>query len=72
MRVLSWNCQGLGSPQVVWLLSIEVKSKNLILVFLMETKAGVNRIKGLQQKLELPQEISVLSDGRSCFGYNLS
>lgn len=65
MRVLSWNYRGLGSPPAIHLLFDEVKSKNLIFVFLMETKAGVNRMKGLQQKLELTQGITMSSDGRS-------
>ena len=63
--MLSWNYRGLGSPPEIRLLFDEVKSKNPILVFLMETKAGVNWIKGLQPKLELTQGISVPSDGRS-------
>ena len=65
MRVLSWNCRGLRSSPAIRLLSDEVKSKNPTWVFLMETKLGVNRIKGLQQKLELTQGITVPSDGRS-------
>ena len=35
------------------------------MVFLVETKAGLSRIKGLQKKLECTQGIVVLSDGRS-------
>ncbi|KAL0012531.1 hypothetical protein SO802_007639 [Lithocarpus litseifolius] len=36
-----------------------------MLVFLAETKAGINRIKGVQRKLEYSQGIIVPSDGRS-------
>ena len=65
MSVLTWNCRGLGSPPTVRLLTDEVKSKNPALVFLVETKASLSRIKGLQRKLGLTQGISVPCDGRS-------
>ena len=42
-----------------------MKSKNPTLVFLSETKAIVNWMKGFQRKLELTQGISVPSDGCS-------
>ena len=65
MRVLAWNCRGLGSSSTVGTLTYEMKAKNPVLVFLSETKASVSRIKGLQRKLELTQGISVPSDGQS-------
>ena len=43
----------------------EVKNCDPILVFLAETKANQNRIKGLQRKLGLTQGITMSSDGRS-------
>ena len=42
-----------------------VKFINAVLVFLSETKASLNRIKGLQRKLNLTQGITVPSDGQS-------
>ena len=42
-----------------------MKSKNPTLVFLSETKAIVNWMKGFQRKLEFTQGILVPSDGRS-------
>ena len=42
-----------------------MKESDPILVFLEETKANQNRIKGLQRKLELTQGIMVPYDGRS-------
>lgn len=63
--MLAWNCRGLGLPSAVRNLIDKVKSKNLDLVFLMETKASPSRIKGLQRKLEYTQGITVLCDGRS-------
>lgn len=47
MNVLAWNYRGLRLPLAVQNLTHEVKSKNPILVFLVETKASPSRIKGL-------------------------
>lgn len=65
MNVLAWNCQGLGSTPAVRILTDELKSKRPILVFLAKTKASSSKGKGIQNKLELMQGISVPSDGRS-------
>ena len=65
MSVPAWNCRGLGSPPAVWILTVKVKSKNPVLVFLVETKASSSRIKDLQRKLEFTQGITVPCDGRS-------
>lgn len=46
-------------------LTDEAKENDPILVFLVETKANQNRIKGLQRKLDLTQGITVPSNGRS-------
>ena len=63
--MLAWNCRGLGSPPAVRILIYKVKSKNPILVFLVETKASLSRTKGFQQKLDLTQGIVVPSDGKN-------
>ena len=42
-----------------------VKDTDPVLVFLSETKANQNRIKGLQRKLNQTQGITVPSDGQS-------
>lgn len=65
MNVLAWNCLGLGSTPVVQILTDEVKSRRPILVFLAKTKVSSSKVKGIQNKLELMQGISVLSNGRS-------
>ena len=65
MSLLAWNCQGLGSAPTVRSLTDVVKFFDPVLVFLSETKASLNRIKGLQRKLNLTQGITVPSDGRS-------
>ena len=65
MTILAWHCRGMGSAPVVRALADEVKVCDPLLVFLVETKATQNRIKGLQRKIGLTQGISVKSDGRS-------
>ena len=65
MSILAWNCQGLGSPPIVRILTDEEKSKNPILVFLVETKASSSRMKGFMRKLEMTQGINVPRDSKS-------
>ena len=65
MSLLAWNCRGLGSAPVVRSLTDVVKFLDPVLVFLSETKASLNRIKGIQRKLNFTQGITVPSDGRS-------
>ena len=42
-----------------------MRAKDPLLVFLLETKARVSKIKGIQNKLDFTQGITVPSDGRS-------
>ena len=65
MSVPAWNFRGLGSPPAVRILIDEVKSKNPVLVFLVETKVSSSRVKDLQRKLEFTQGITVSCDGWS-------
>ena len=65
MIVIAWNCQGLGSSLVDWTFTEEVRAKEPLLVFLLKTKAEASRIKGIQNKLEYIQGITVPSDERS-------
>ena len=65
MSLLAWNCRGLGLAPAVRSLTDVVKFLDPVLVFLSETKASLNRIKGIQRKLNFTQGITVPSDGRS-------
>ena len=65
MSVIAWNCRGLGSSLVVRTLTEEVRAKDPLLVFLLEMKAGVSRIKGIQNKIDFRQGITIPSDGQS-------
>ena len=65
MSVLAWNCRGVGTPPAIRTLTEEVKNQNPVVVFLSETKANTERMKGFQQKIGLTQGIIVPSDGMS-------
>lgn len=60
---LGVELSGTGIKPAVQILTNEVKSKRLILVFLTEMKANASKVKGIQKKLELTQGITVPSDG---------
>lgn len=65
MTILAWNCQGLGSALAVQTLADEVRSHDPLLIFLAKTKTGESKMKGIRNKLEYTQGITVPSDGRS-------
>ena len=65
MSVLAWNCRGLGASPAIRTVTKVVKQKNSMVIFLVETKASIDRMKGFQNKLGFTQGIIVLSDGRS-------
>jgi hypothetical protein len=51
MKILSWNCRGLGSPQAVRALLRLTRIENPQIVFLMETRLKVNEVEGVRSKL---------------------
>ena len=63
--MIAWNYRGMGSTLAVRTLTDEVRTREPLLVFLVETKARVSRIRGIQAKLNYTQGIVVPSDGRS-------
>ena len=65
MTILAWNCRGIGSALAVRNLADEVRLKDPLLVFLSETKTGESKMKGVRNKLEYTQGITVPSDGLS-------
>ena len=65
MIVLAWNCRRLGTPLAIHTLTEEVKKQNPVVVFLAETKANTDKMKGSQLKLGFTQGIIVLSDGQN-------
>jgi len=52
MKVLSWNCQGLGSPLTVQHLRALVARERPNLVFLMETKNQYQRVEHIKRSLK--------------------
>lgn len=51
MKILSWNCQGLGTPQTVRVLSDLVKVHRPEFLFLSETIFFSNKIEELRVML---------------------
>uniref|UniRef100_A0A2N9GM00 RNase H type-1 domain-containing protein n=1 Tax=Fagus sylvatica TaxID=28930 RepID=A0A2N9GM00_FAGSY len=48
MSCLAWNCRGLGNPQTVHELSIMVRKKDPLVLFLSETKLDENQLEVLR------------------------
>ena len=65
MNTLSWNCQGLGNPWSVRALCDMVQRWCPKLVFLMETKAGMSRMRRIMVKIGLLNGVIVSSKERS-------
>ena len=55
----------MGSALAVRTLTDEARSKDPLLVFLTEMKIGESKMKGIRNKLEYTQGITVPSDGKS-------
>ena len=52
MSAISWNCRGLGNPLTVKALHKVVMEEDSTLIFLMETKHDVTKMKWIQRKLD--------------------
>ena len=65
MNILSWNCQGLGNPRAVTVLSHLVGVKAPKIVFLMETKQSVEEMRSIKEDLQYHAIFTVPSLGRS-------
>ena len=53
MNTLSWNCRGLGNPQAVRALRDLVQRRCPKLVFLMETKTRMSKMRRIMVKVGL-------------------
>jgi len=59
MKLLSWNCQGLGNPRAVRALLRLIRVENPQIVFLMETRLKVSEMDVIRNKLGFNHCLSV-------------
>ena len=81
MSYIAWNCRGLGNPQTVHELSIMVRKKDPLVLFLSETKLDENRLEVLRYHWRFGGKFVVPSRGQSgglvmfwsgCIGVSIS
>lgn len=65
MRIISWNCKGLGNPFAVRSLHHLVKSQGPRVLFLMETKLNVSSMERFRVTLGFNSVFVVPSAGSS-------
>ncbi|PNX62262.1 hypothetical protein L195_g061067, partial [Trifolium pratense] len=63
MKILSWNCRGLGSPRAVRALSRLTRVENPQIVFLMETRLKATEFENIRSKLGFKNCLSVDCSG---------
>lgn len=63
MNLLSWNCQGLGSPLTIQALRVLVTQEKPSLVFLMETKNKEQKVLNLKRRLKFQNSYLVNPKG---------
>ncbi|XP_072066985.1 uncharacterized protein [Arachis hypogaea] len=63
MKILSWNCRGLGNPWAIRALNKLIKQKAPNLVFLMETRKKSEEIMRLRYKGEMQNVVGVDYNG---------
>ena len=59
MKIIDWNCLGLGNPKAVCVTSLLVRLKAPNLLFLIETKLFSNEAHKLKEKMGLRNGIVV-------------
>lgn len=64
MKLLSWNCRGLGNPRTVRVLRDLIKSQKPDLLFLSETLVDNNVVDNLAPKFGFTSHVSVARVGR--------
>ncbi|KAG2411307.1 hypothetical protein I3760_Q012700 [Carya illinoinensis] len=70
MRLLSWNCRGLGNPRTVHDLNLMVKVHKPTILFLMETRLHKNRMEKLRYLFGFPNMLTMKGWGIGV-GYNI-
>lgn len=51
MKILAWNCRGLGNPRAIQALSNMLREKDPEIIFLSETRLVKRRMEGVRAKL---------------------
>ena len=64
MRVLVWNCRGIGNPRAVPALSLLVRQEKPDILCLMETKTSSMEFEKLKWKLQFNGGLGISGDGR--------
>ena len=65
MSCLVWNCRGLGNPQTVHELTIMVRKKDPLVLFLSETKLDASWLEVLRCQWKFGGKFVVPSKGQS-------
>ena len=70
MRIMSWNCRGLGNPRAVRALKKLIKRQDPTLVFLMETRKKAHEMNKLKNLGSLTNVVAVdcRGDGKERVG----
>jgi len=63
MKIISWNCQGLGNPLTFHALRTLVSLERPNLIFLMETKNKASMVEGIKRKLKFSNLFTVNPEG---------
>lgn len=65
MKLLSWNCQGLGSPLTIQALRVLMTQEKPNSISLMETKNQEQLVQRLRRKLKTSHSFLVNPEGLS-------
>lgn len=63
MKILCWNCQGLGTPLTVQALRVLVTQERPSIIFIMETKNQEQKVLRLRRRLHFQNSFLVDPEG---------
>lgn len=63
MKLLSWNCQGLGTPLTIQALRVLVTQERPSVIFLMETKNQEQKVQRIRRRLRYQNSFVVNPEG---------